>query len=54
MSSSHVILEKANVQNRKHQGLLSAEGEGLGLTTSCTRENLRVTDCCTLSAVVVM
>lgn len=54
MSSSHDILEKANVQNRNHQWLLSTEGEGLGLTTSCTRENLRVTNSSTLSAVVVM
>ena len=54
MSSSHDILEKANEQNRKHQWLLSIEGEGLGLTASCTRENLRVTNSSTLSAAVVM
>ena len=43
MSSSHDTLEKASVQNRKHPWLLSAEGKGLELTTSCTWENLRVT-----------
>lgn len=39
MSSSHDTLKRPVYRIEKHPWLLSAEGKGLELTTSCTWEN---------------